>query len=141
MTKEDNIFRCLEYLKYSDCSEINLVLWIQDSDSMEIEYKKIDINTIQNFIENAREKNDIELLLPIKQYGVSFFNYFIIKDGELSVRVYEGAEHFMDTWESDIDVQLPFLEIICKAIMECINTEEMCEKIFFRNWCSCSSCS
>ena len=131
MTKSDEIFERCEYLIYSDCSETGLVLWIRYSDSMEIKYEKMDINTIQNFIENVRKNNDIDLVIPIEQSGKIFYNIFIIKNGVFYVFAYEGKDHFIDIWESDIETQLPFLEIICKAIIECINTENMCEKTFF----------
>lgn len=134
MTKEDDIFQELSYIKITDCTETGLVLFIKYSDSMEILYKDMDINTIEDFIKKARENKDVKLLLPIKQFNCNNFNIFIIKNGIFSVRAYEGEDYWIDTWESPIEIQLPFLEIICKAIKECINTKDtfdLLEKTYF----------
>ena len=101
---------------------------------MEILYKNMDINTIENFIKKARENKDVSLLIPIKQFSDNFFNIFKIENGIFSVEAYEGKAYNINIWESPIEKQLPFLEIICKAIIECINTKDtndLLEKTYF----------
>lgn len=132
MTKEDDIFQELSFIKTTDCTETGLVLFIIYSDSMEILYKDMDINTIEDFIKKARENKDVKLLLPIKQFNDNFFNIFKIENGIFSVRAYEGEKYWIDTWESPIEIQLPFLEIICKAIKECKeDTKDLPSKTYF----------
>lgn len=132
MTKEDDIFQELSFIKTTDCTETGLVLFITYSDSMEILYKDMDINTIEDFIKKARENKDVKLLLPIKQFNDNFFNIFKIENGIFSVRAYEGEKYWIDTWESPIEIQLPFLEIICKAIKECKeDTKDLPSKTYF----------
>lgn len=132
MTKEDDIFNELSFIKITDCTETGLVLFITYSDSMEILYKDMDINTIEDFIKKARENKDATLLIPIKQFGCNHFNIFRIENGIFSVRAYEGKDYWIDTWESPIETQLPFLEIICKAIKECKeDTKELPSKTYF----------
>ena len=131
MTKLDDIFNQLEYTEEYVCNELGLVLYIYSSDGMKILYENIDVVAIENFIENARNKKDAKLELPIEQFGESFFNNFTITNGVFSVGAYEGKSHCIDSLESEVETQLPFLEIICEAIIECINTEYMCEKMFF----------
>lgn len=134
MTKENDIFYELSFIKFTDCTETGLVLFIKYSDSMEILYKDMDINTIEDFIKKARENKDVKLLIPIKQFECNHFNIFIIKNGIFSVRAYEGKNYWIDTWESPIEIQLPFLEIICKAIIDCINIKDindLLEKNYF----------
>lgn len=74
------------------------------------------------------------MLVPIRQCADAFFNTFEIENGVFYVGAYEGLAHYIDRLASPVGAQLPFLEIICESIIECINTENMCEKWFFSNW-------
>lgn len=134
VTKEDDIFRRLEYIIYTDCTETGLVLFILNSDSMEIKYNNMDISNIKKFIQRARKGFDCTLLLPIHQYNEDFDNEFSIVNGMLLVHAYEGKNHGVETFTSAIEIQLPFLEQICTAIIECKNTTMFVEKIYFETY-------
>ena len=122
MTKCDEIFYSLEYIKFCDCIETGLVLTVKYADPIEIKYHEITEFELYNFIEKARKKEDCILSLPVHQYQHDFSCTFEIYNGILSVPAYEGKDHHIDTFESSIEIQLPFLEILCKAIIECKNT-------------------
>ena len=137
MTKSDEIFEALRYSTVSGgCDETGLVLYVRYSNGMEIKYKNMDMDAVRDFIENARENRDAELEIPIEQFNDIFSNTFKIKNGVFSVNAYEGKPYHIDSFESPAETQLPFLEIICSAIIECANTENMCDKTFipFSDW-------
>lgn len=127
--KHDKIFHQLFYTNKPP--EPGLTLDIQDGDYMEIRYNDIDIDDIKKFIENARNKINTKLEIPIKQHGEYFYNLFRVNDCVFSTNSYEGKKYWIDHYESDIEIQLQFLEIICDAIIECKNTNVMEEKIYF----------
>lgn len=128
--KHDNIFHCLFYTNKPP--EPGLTLGIQDSDYMIIRYNDVNIDNIKNFIENARNKINTKLEMPIQQGDDNFYNPFEIINGVFSTNAYEGKKYWIDHYESNIEIQLPFLEIICNAIIECKNTDNMEEKIYFK---------
>lgn len=127
--REDEIFKTLFYTNKPP--EPGLTLGIKDGDYMKILYNYMIIDQIKNFIKNARNKIYTKLDIPIRQHGEDFYNTFEINDGIFSTNAYEGKKYWVDHYESDIEIQLPFLEIIFNAIIECKNMDIMEEKIYF----------
>lgn len=121
MTQYDDIFNDIYYVDTKNIySNIGLFLDIYCADPIQIIYNEMDIKTIEEFIEKANNRIDCSLLLPVHQYDKDFFSILIIEKRILSVEAYEGKEHLIDVFESNIDLQFPILKKICDSI---INSE------------------
>lgn len=63
---------------------------------------------------------DTTLALPVKQFdNETFYNIFTIDNKLCKINAYECGFDMVDKFESDIGIQLPFLEAIYNAIIEC----------------------